>query len=368
MKNKLPLSDLSQAGAEWLTQTLADRGHLLRGRVARVIRDIWMQSNYSIIGRLQVSYSSDAVAEGGAALPAALLLKFNTPGRTTRAIPSFEPREFEFYSHIATGMNNPPTARCYDAAFEPRSGGFHLLLEDLTSTHRYAGKALPPTLPECEQMVACLARFHAAWWNDARLGTQIGRPFRDERRSQYATTLTMQCGRFLARMGDRIAGARRDALRDLCGVYPRLLERQRAGPLTITHGDAHAQNFLLAKREGAEGADCRLIDWEAWEIAPATDDLAFMMAVNWFAERRQRMEQPLLRQYHSTLLAAGVCHYSWDACWLDYRLSVIKHLCTPLYLSVNGAVPALWWNHLERILAAYEDLGCADIMAELQAS
>ena len=35
MKNKLPLSDLSQAGAEWLTQTLADRGHLLRGRVAR---------------------------------------------------------------------------------------------------------------------------------------------------------------------------------------------------------------------------------------------------------------------------------------------------------------------------------------------
>ena len=74
MKSKLPLSNLSQAGAEWLTQTLADRGHLLRGRVARVIRDIWMQSNYSIIGRLQVSYSPDAAGEATA---------------TARATPSF---------------------------------------------------------------------------------------------------------------------------------------------------------------------------------------------------------------------------------------------------------------------------------------
>lgn len=364
MKKKIPLSELNQANAEWLTHTLTANGHLRHGRVARVIRDIWMQSNYSIIARLQVGYSNDAAGEGDTAPPAALLLKFNRPGHTVRSIPSFEPREFEFYSNVITAMVNPPTARCYDAAYDPQSGGSHFLLENLSATHSCAGKALPPTLHDCERMVECLARFHAAWWNDARLGTRIGGPFLDERRSRHAATVTMQSGKFVARLGDRISGPRRAVLQDLCNAYPRLLDRQRTGPLTITHGDAHAQNFLIAKGR----TDCRIIDWETWEIAPATDDLAFMMAIHWFAERRQRMERDLLIHYHRALLAAGVSNYSWDAFWGDYRLSVIKHLCTPVYQWVYGVQPAIWWGNLERILTAYEDLGCAEIMSRIAGS
>ncbi len=361
MQNKLPISDLSQATADWLTQTLETNGHLLRGTVRRVVRDLWMQSNYSMLARLQASYSNDAACAGGTAPPTSLLLKFNRPGHTVRSSASFEPREVEFYGKVAPAMKHPPSPRCYGAIHDPRSGGFNLLLENLSNTHTYAGKALPPTIPACEQIVACLARFHAAWWNDARLGTQIGGPFREERRSKYATTLTLQCGKFVAGLGDRISNSRREILRRLCEIYPRLLDRQNAGPLTITHGDLHAQNFLLSKGQ----ADCRIIDWETWEIAPATDDLAFMMAMNWYAERRQRLERALLSRYHGALLAAGVTHYSWDTFWDDYRFSVVKQLCTPVYHWVNGALPAVWWSNLERILTAYEDLNCGELVDQI---
>ncbi len=358
---KTPLSDLSQVSAEWLTQTLVASGCLTRGRVARVIRDIRRQSNYSMMARLQVSYTGDAVGADGGAPPAALLLKFNSPGRTVRSTPSFEPREVEFYNAIAPAMTHQPSAHCYHAAYDAHTGGFHILLEDLSATHACAGKALPPTLAACGRMVDSLACFHAAWWNDARLGTRIGSPFREERRSRYAATNTLLIGKFVARLGDRISSGRRETLRKLCMAYPRLLERQGAGPLTLTHSDTHAQNFLVSRTT----ADCRIIDWQSWEIAPATDDLAFMMALQWNAERRGRLERAFLRQYHRALCAAGVGDYAWETCWKDYRLSVIKQLCTPIYVSSYGVQPAAWWENLERVFAAYEDLDCVELLQQL---
>jgi hypothetical protein len=143
-----------------------------------------------------------------------------------------------------------------------------------------------------------------------------------------------------------------------------LIERQSTGPLTIVHGDTHFENFVTARDQ----SDCRIIDWENWEIAPGTDDLAYTLALLCFAEQRKQSEQALLRHYHRTLLAAGVVGYTWDALWSDYRLSVIKHLCTPIYHWANGVLPPVWWNNLERVLTAHEDLGCAQIMAELNSA
>lgn len=68
---------------------------------------------------------------------------------------------------------------------------------------------------------------------------------------------------------------------------------------------------------------------------------------------------------HRTLMAAGTGDYSWDALWNDYRLSVVKRLCTPICHWANGIAPAVWSNNLERTLTAYEDLGYAEIMAQL---
>ena len=357
-----PITELSQVDPDWLSSTLKANGHLTQGRIESVTHEILKKAKYSDIVRFRVTYSATATGEKGVLPPTALILKLRKPGGKTKRSALFARREFEFYSRVNGAMDTAPTARCYDAVFQPQSGHYHFLLEDLSATHAHVGNPLPPSVPECEQIVECVARFHAAWWDHPRVGTEIGRPFHEERHSKRADTIKKRTDKFLALLGDRISTSRRELLLDLCAVFPRLLERQSAGPMTITHGDAHFQNFLIAPGR----TDCRIIDWEAWEIAPATDDMAFMMAVLWFSERRRRLEQDLLQRYHRALLASDVRDYSWDACWNDYRLSLVKHLCTPVYQWVNGVRPVVWWSNLERILTSYEDLGCAEILDQLK--
>ena len=73
--------------------------------------------------------------------------------------------------------------------------------------------------------------------------------------------------------------------------------------MTIVHGDAHVWNCFLP-RDGA--GDVRLFDWDGWRIGIASSDLAYMMALHWYPNRRRRLERPLLDRYHATLVAYGV--------------------------------------------------------------
>jgi hypothetical protein len=81
-----------------------------------------------------------------------------------------------------------------------------------------------------------------------------------------------------------------------------------------------------------------------------------MMAVHWYPERRARLEARLL-------CTDGVTDYSLERLWEDYRLSVIGHLAIPIWQQTPGLPPAIWWSHLHRIIAAFEDLDCATFLA-----
>ena len=96
------------------------------------------------------------------------------------------------------------------------------------------------------------------------------------------------------------------------------------------------------------------------DLAPK--DLAHMMALFWFPEQRKAMETPLLRQYHERLCENGVADYSWEQLWSDYRLCVIRKLFHPAWQWATGHHPNIWWNHLERVLTAYEDLHCRELL------
>jgi hypothetical protein len=96
------------------------------------------------------------------------------------------------------------------------------------------------------------------------------------------------------------------------------------------------------------------------DLAPK--DLAHMMAVFWFPERRRALELPLLRRWHARLCERGVAGYPWERCWHDYRLSVLRKLFHPAWQWETGQHPNLWWNHLERVMAAYRDLRCDELL------
>ena len=106
----------------------------------------------------------------------------------------------------------------------------------------------------------------------------------------------------------------------------------------------------------------RLIDWASWRIGIATRDLAYMMALHWYPERRVRLERPLLHRYHERLVAHGVRDYSQDALIEDYRLAALLQLTTPVWQATLDLPAAVWWSHLERSMLAFEDLGCAELL------
>lgn len=86
------------------------------------------------------------------------------------------------------------------------------------------------------------------------------------------------------------------------------------------------------------------------------------MAVHWYPELRSAWEKELLKIYHDELLAHGVRGYTLDALMLDYRWSLLRVLAVPI-LQWERKIPALvWFHHLERILLAYDDLHCAELL------
>jgi hypothetical protein len=64
----------------------------------------------------------------------------------------------------------------------------------------------------------------------------------------------------------------------------------------------------------------------------------------------------------ATLIANGVDGYDRSALNEDYRLSALWLLMRPVWQEVNNIPPAIWWNNLERILLAVDDLACNDFL------
>jgi len=166
---------------------------------------------------------------------------------------------------------------------------------------------------------------------------------------------------FSDREGDRLPRARRELFERLIVKGPqlnrRILSRRN---MTIVQGDAHFWNCFMPV-EG--GSDVRLFDWDCWRVDVATDDLAYLMAMHWYPERRRQMERPLLDCFHATLVENGVRGYSRQALDEDYRLSALWHAATPIWQANGKIPPVIWWNNLERIFLAIDDLGCRELLS-----
>lgn len=251
-------------------------------------------------------------------------------------------REVAFYTQVAAAMPAGVVPRCFEAVFEPETGAWHLLLEDLTDSHLLAATwPLPPTTEQCERILHALARLHAEWWDDPRLGVSVGTRLDADVLNQHLQRLEEQYKSFTDRLGDRLSAERRDLYERFLDAAPRLLARYHSQRnFTIAHGDSHVWNYFLP-RDG--GHDVRLFDCDAWHIGVATGDLAYMMATHWYPERRRRIERPLLDHYHATLAAHGVHGFDRRALDDDYRLSVLWQITTPVRQAAMDLPPLIWW-------------------------
>jgi Ecdysteroid kinase-like family len=347
---------LDRFSADFLTERLRASGALPRGRVVAVDAGAPRPTLVSTVAALRVEYSSDAPAEA----PARLFVKATLGGLDHDLQSLIGGREVAFYRHAAPLMPAGSVPRCYDAEFA--GGHFHLLLEDLSETHALVTPwPLPPTQEACERTIDAWATFHAFWWRHPRLGTDVGAFLDEAAMAKLTVEYRERFARFAGALGDRLWPAARAIYARVGDARDRLITPARLyANYTIGHGDAHVWNLLHPKDAAAGGI--RLIDWDSWRIGRAAADLAYMMAVHWYPERRARLEAPLLERYHAGLSARGVTGYSLEHLWEDYRLSVIGHLTIPVWQQTLGLPAAVWWSHLNRVVAAFEDLDCASLL------
>jgi thiamine kinase-like enzyme len=356
------ITDVKEVTPDWLTTVLRASGHLDQGQVTAVELKSSRETIISSIHHLQLRYTTD-ISERS---PSKLFLKLTKDGFDSAIAARFGKRESEFYNVIAKSMDHPPSATCYDAAFSPDTGKSHMLLADLSETHFQTDWPLPPTKPHYEAVIDSLAKFHAVWWDHPQLGNSVGKFPTSDSIDEYVQSMEKKFAGFVEFLDDRLSAERRRLYERVLSTVPgvwkeRIRQHYSTGKhLTLIHGDAHFWNCFLPRR--LEQDKAYIIDWQCWRIDTATDDLAYMIALHWYPERRRALERDLIRSYYDRLLIYGVKNYDWDACWHDYRLSAIGNLFLPVWQWSAKLWPAIWWPHFERAILAFEDLDCRELL------
>ncbi len=352
-----PLTDIAQASPDWLTEVLTVHGTLQRGRVISVTTEAGT-SPHSTNARLLIGYSQEA--EG--VCPQSLLLKIS------RSTAEFGTSELDYYFQIAKRMENPPIPHCYHADYSASVGAYHLLLEDLSTTHiaRWQGD---PSLANGRSAIDSLAHLHAHWWNHPELPAIVGEYPTAETIERYLDPARQGLLPLIAEMGAELSIEDRNTLE-------RVFERQGAlmierakeqSSLTCIHGDPNPGNVLspLEPDGRAYLIDRQPFDWSL-VVWTGASDLAYMMVHWWEPERRRTLEKPLLDRYLQQLEARGVRGYSLEALWYDYRLSAMQSLYVATEWCRTEAdiqgMKWVWLPQLRKTLIALRELDCLALL------
>lgn len=354
-----PIASVDQITPDWLTHILRHSGHLPQGHVVSIATPDRSSNSegpgFHSQNRMAIRYSSDASPKA----PSRLYLKAQAGALHKSA----GGREVAFYHSAAAQMSYPPAPICFDAAHDPESGAYHLLLEDVSETHQPVHPEEPVTEHDMGRMLEALARLHAHWWGHAQLGQSVGAlPTPEAIRADFGQ-LAKIFPEYVTYLGDRLSVERRQIYEKVLERYPEGLIRRLAQreTLTLVHQDAHAGNFLLPR---LAGKNVYLIDWQQWGVQVGLQDVAYLVALFWYPERRARLEQAAVKGYHARLQEYGVAGYDWPACWADYRRQVIGNLLVPLWAWTFQREH--WgfhrWHQLEKAMLAFQDLNCEEFL------
>ncbi len=359
-KGSLQLQTIESVTSEWLTRKLQANGSLEQGEVAKIEVDdtTYNQGQVADITRLAIHYTQNATGQ----LPTNLLLK-QPKLNLHPELRNRSSHEAKFYANIAPLNAQLPLPTCYSVAYDETTHTSHILMADLCATHFQRPLPIPPSLSHCKLIVESLAQVHAIWWNNTKLGTEIGERLTWDAATAMNQRLVATLPSFFDFLGDALLLSQRQAIEKIIesDFLTRLSERLcDLRNVTIIHGDAHTGNLLLPRNATEDSVI--LIDWQLWNINVAAIDLAFLIALHWSPQRRIDLERPLLQHYHQQLLVNGVKGYDWDAFWHDYRESVMIMSLIPIGQFRRKSPTGVVWFGLESALAAFEDLHCIELL------
>ncbi len=337
--------------------------------VPRHIADLDPQYLSGLLGRTVTSVSlldGDAgtstrarMALTGDDVPASVFVKMPAETVATRLMGELgrlADTEVRFYRELSGRLGDVPA--CHGATFDPVTGRFVLVLEDLA-----AGGAceFPDTLHPLDAdraalIVELLARVHATFWQrldpypwvytasaDATSLLTGALANAAARRLEGKTDIPVRAGQFII-----------DNYRAVAAVIDR-------GPHTVMHGDAHPGNVYF--RNGRAG----LLDWQAVRRGHPSRELSYTLITGMTTVERVQTQHDLLDLYRAELRAAGGPEIDREQLWQRFRQGALYAYIAALITAGMGGMQDenIALEGLARAVAALEDL---DTVYALKAS
>ncbi len=239
-----------------------------------------------------------------AGLPRRMILK--TMLASPHAPEAMYENEVRFYRELRDGLDlEAPNA--FGGHFDPATGQFGLLLEDLTVRGaRFPSAIEPVSVAEVRSILSHLATLHAGFWNSRRFEDElawvatpmsggmfdvfdlIGLELIEDQvaRNPFKQELIAPVGRTVAEMWELLWQVQR---------------RHCRAPTTLLHGDPHLGNtYLLPGERGG------LLDWQLMMRGSWAHDVTYLIVTALDPEVRRDHGRALLAEYLDELAAAGV--------------------------------------------------------------
>ena len=270
--------------------------------------------------------------------------------------------ETRFYRQLSPELTGVP--KSYGSAFDPVTGRFVLVLEDLAVDACEFPDTLAPAHDGPGEPRSSNSRPDCTQPSGAVCPNAAARVHSDGCTPRRATAPHYSPGRWLKMSARRLAGKIDipvDKGRFIDDNYRAVAQLIDQPPHTVMHGDAHPGNVYF--RNGEAG----LLDWQAVRRGHPSRELAYTLVTSMTTADRQAHQRELLDDYRRALAAAGGPELDRDDLWDRYRQGAQYAYVATLIIAGMGGMQAesIALEGLRRSVAALEDL---DTVALLEKS
>lgn len=293
----------------------------------------------------------------GSDVPASVFVKMPAATAATRLMGELgrlADTEVRFYRELSDQLTDVPL--CHGSAFDPVTGRFVLVLEDLAAEPcEFPDTLHPLDADHAALVVELLARVHATFWRRADPYPWVYTASAD------ATSLLTGslANAAVRRLADRTAIPLRSGqfIIDNYRAVAALIDR---GPHTVMHGDAHPGNVYF--RNGRAG----LLDWQAVRRGHPSRELSYTVITSMTTTARVENQRDLLDIYRSALRAAGGPDIDRDELWRRYRQAAMyAYIATVITAGMGGMQDEqIAVEGLDRAVSALQDLDTVSALKE----
>jgi Phosphotransferase enzyme family len=311
-------------------------------------------SSFTVIGDTSGTTSRARLSLTGDGVPDSVFVKMSARTVGTRLIGELgrlAQTEARFYGQLSWELT-AGVPRCYGSHFDPLTGRFLIVLEDLAAGPCEFPDTLHPFGPDKASLVVeLLANLHATFWDRlAEAGGTLGWLYCGSadptvplvpgmlrvsaRRLRHRTNIPVDEGRFIIEN------------------YPAVARIIDEPPHTVLHGDAHPGNCYF--RDGQAG----LLDWQAVRRGHPMRDVAYTLVTSMTVADRQAHQRELLEHYRRAFSASNGPDLRREEVWERYREAAAYAYVAAAVTAGSGGMQSeeIALEGLRRTVAALDDL------------